>query len=44
MSNTGASSEVVKLQVFNGMTEKVIACKLFLRMRMREDVVEKQIQ
>jgi len=44
MSNTGASSGVAKLQVFNGIIGKVIACKLFLRMRMREDAVEEQIQ
>ena len=46
--NTGASSEVVKPQVFNGIAEKfsvfVTVYKLFLRIRMRGDVVEEQIQ
>jgi len=46
--NTEASSEVVKPQVFNGMAGKfsgfVTVYKLFLRMRMRGDVVKEQIQ
>ena len=46
--NTGASSEVVKPQVFNGIAGKVsvfvTVYKLFLRIRMRGDVVEEQIQ
>ena len=44
----GTSSEVVKPQVSDGMVGKfsgfITVCKLFLRMRMREDVVEEQIQ
>jgi len=39
---------VAKLQVFDGISGKIsgfiIACKLFLRMRMREVTVEEQIQ
>jgi len=39
---------VAKLQVFDGMAGKVsefiTVCKLFLRMRIRGDAVEEQIQ
>ena len=42
------STEVVKLQIFDGTSSKVsvfvIACRLYLRMKMREVVVEEQIQ
>ena len=43
--NIGSNTEVAKLLVFNGSSEKVsdfiIACKLYIRMRMREEIVEK---
>jgi len=46
--NTRSSTEVARPQVFNKspgkILEFVIACRLFIRMRMRGDVVEKQIQ
>jgi len=45
--NTGASTEVAILQVFDKTLEKILGlikvCKLFLRIRMREDIIEKQI-
>ncbi len=44
----GDNTEVAKLQVFNGTISKVLGfvsvCKLFLRIRMRETLVEEQIQ
>ena len=45
--NTELSIEVAKLQVFDRSVEKVLgflmACKLFIRVKMRENVVEDQI-
>jgi len=46
--NTGSNVEVAKLLVFSREAEKVegfvMACRLYLRIRMREIMVEKQIQ
>ena len=46
--NIGSNIEVAKLQILNGKVGKVLefltACKLFIRMRMRDVTVEKQIQ
>ena len=47
-SNTGSNIEVAKPPVFNGEAERVggfiMACKLYLRMRMRGAAIEEQIQ
>ena len=44
-SNTGSNIEVAEPQVFNKkILDFITVCKLFLRIRMREAVVEKQIQ
>ena len=46
-SNTGSHIEMAKPPVFNGeagrVGEFIIACKLYLRMKMREVLVEEQI-
>ena len=46
--NTEFNVEVAKLQTFDRAAGKVLrfltACKLFIRMRIREPVVEEQIQ
>ena len=44
----GEATKVAKLQTFDGTSLKIsrfiTACRLYIRMRMRETVVEKQIQ
>jgi len=46
-SNMGSHMEVAKLAIFNGEAGKVgefiIACRLYLRMKMREATVEEQV-
>ena len=46
--NTGSNIEVAKLPVFNGEAGRVggfiIACRLYLRIRMRGATMEEQIQ
>ena len=45
--NTELSIEVAKLQVFYRLAEKmsrfIIVCRLFIKMRIRKDIVEEQI-
>jgi len=47
-SNTGSNIEVAKPPVFTGKAERVrgfiTACRLYLKMKMREATVEEQIQ
>ena len=47
-SNMGSHTEVVKPAIFNGETAKVegfiMACRLFIRMKMRGMTVEEQVQ
>ena len=47
-SNIGPHMEVAKPAIFNGeagrIGEFVIACRLYLRMKMREVTVEEQVQ
>ena len=44
----GGGAEVVKLQIFDGTAARVAgfitACKLYIRMKMREELVERQVQ
>ena len=44
----GGEAKVAKPQIFDGMSSKIagfiIACKLYIRMKMREEPVEGQIQ
>ena len=45
---TGGGAEVVKPQIFDGTSTKVggfiVACKLYIRMRLRRELVERQVQ
>ena len=47
-SNAGPQMEVAKLAIFNGETGKVggfiMACRLYIRIKLRGNTVEKQIQ
>jgi len=47
-SNIGSQMEVAKPAIFNGEAERVgrfvIACRLYLRMKMRETTVKEQVQ
>ena len=44
----GGEGEVAKLQIFDGTSLKVagfiMVCKLYIRIRMREELVEGQVQ
>ena len=45
--NTESNTEVAKLQVFDGIARKflrfLMLCKLFIRIKMKEDAMEDQI-
>jgi len=47
-SNTRSNIKVAKPQTFNGKVEKIldflIVCKYYIRMKIRDTVVEKQVQ
>ena len=47
-SNVGAHMEVAKLAIFNGEAERVggfiTACRLYIKMRLRGNMVEEQVQ
>jgi len=44
----GRATEVAKPQIFDGMSSKISgfisACKLYIRMKLREELIEGQIQ
>jgi len=44
----GGGAEVAKPQIFDGMTSKVVgfisACKLYIRIKLRKELVEGQVQ
>ena len=44
----GEGAEVAKIQIFDGISSKVagfiMVCKLYIRMRLREEPVEEQVQ
>jgi len=46
-SNTRSNIEVAKLQIFNGAANKIsvffTACRLYIRIRMRNVVIEEQV-
>jgi len=44
----GGATEMAKPQIFNSMSSKIVgfimACKLYIRIKLREELVEEQIQ